>query len=350
MFKKIFIIEDTESDIEDLIDFLKLLPIEDDQMIIVKDINRAFDIIKTNCEAGEVYLAFIDVLWKRTERGITLAKSIRKTFSNIKVVAFTSIGEGGNIDKIKENFHGFLDKETSNPHPLGIQYKHLDPHYLDELENTNGFYIKDDISKIRETKKKGIMKNYFFKAVKEEKITGQFLIADFSRFSLKDDDQQLNRFKKLQDTILTIAESEKYKDSTIIFLPTGDGVAIGVLNENTHPFAVELSFDLLLGLRNANLESELRIGIHHGPAYFVIGEKGESQVIGPGINMAARVEGAGTPGAILVSDDYFRLFIDRSGNTFCQELTVSESKEYQVKTEKFYARYVSKGKIAQITT
>ena len=48
MFKKIFIIEDTESDIEDLIDFLKLLPIEDYQMIIVKDINRAFDIIKTN--------------------------------------------------------------------------------------------------------------------------------------------------------------------------------------------------------------------------------------------------------------------------------------------------------------
>lgn len=344
MFNKIFIIEDTNSDIGELKDFLKLLPFNENQIVTLTNINNAFNEIKAIWKQNEFYLAFIDVLWKKKESGITLAKTIKKTFSNIKVIAFTSIGEGGNIDKIKENFHGFLEKETSNPHPEGIQYIDLDLSYIEAIAETTDFYHKQSFK--RNSHRQSIMKNYFFKTVTEEKIVGQFLIADFCRFSTHDDDQQLNRFKILQNAILSISQSDTYKSLNIVYLPTGDGVAVGIINQNTFPYAVELSFDLISHLRNHFLERELRIGIHFGHAYILIGEKGEAQLIGPGINMASRIESAGTPGAILVSDEYCNLFLNKQGDTFCLGLTLSDSKPYTIKTDTFSARYVSKGTIA----
>ena len=73
--------------------------------------------------------------------------------------------------------------------------------------------------------------------------------------------------------------------------------------------------------------------------------KGESQLIGPGINKAARIEGASEPGKIMISEEFFSHFVDRSGDPFCRSLTIGDPKECKVKEEEFKARFVSKGKI-----
>ncbi len=349
MLTKIFIVEDTPTDLNELIDFLKLIGIRTEQIEVINDINNAFKDIEEKVEENKKYIAFIDILWRGKEIGISLAKAIKKKLTSVKTIAYTKVGADREIKDIEDNFNALLDKTTTNPHQKAIVINDLEWEFIEEVLESEGFVYK--FGKISEDNlhNEENMNNYFFRTVTSEKCVGQFLIADFSNFSVKDDDQQIERFKILQDSICNISEDVKYNGLKIIFLPTGDGVAVGILNENTRAFILELAFDLLEILRDSRLDNELRIGIHYGSVYHVIGEKDESQIIGPGINMTARVESSGKPGMILVSEDYFNLLIRRSGDKFCRALTISDPVEYSVKKDIFTGRFISKGSIGSAT-
>ena len=134
----------------------------------------------------------------------------------------------------------------------------------------------------------------------------------------------------------------------LVFLPTGDGVVIGIISQISEPFALIIAMNLLEKLREVNLDKELRIGVHYGSVFRLIGNNGEQQLIGTGINKAARIEAASKPGKILVSEEYYSHFLDRSGNRFAREVTVDTvAQEFTVKDDKFNARFVSKGKIGK---
>lgn len=348
MFEKIFIIEDTQSDINDIVGFLRLV-INQEQIIIIKDIKKALDVLTQECKPGKSYAAFVDILWQGENKGIHFAKTVRKTLPLVKLIAFTGAGVEKNIDEIRGTFHAFIDKNTSSPNKFSKIVSEIDYNFLEQVEKTDKFIpdlviLEEELMEINNK-----LGSYFFKIVEEKKVVAQFLVADFYRFSLKDDDLQLSRFRRLQNALGVVIKLPEFSELQMIFLPTGDGVVIGILNQLTEPYALMMAFKLLGQLRSHGLDKELRIGIHHGPVYHIVGEKGEAQLIGPGINMTTRVESAGKPGMVLISDDYFRLLIDRSGSSFCQELTIHEPSVHQIKEEpEFTARFISKGNLGLV--
>jgi nucleoside phosphorylase len=116
MFEKAFIIEHDKDDIELLKVPLKVV-LDEVRIIVIRRIDEALARIKDEVTHPDLtYIAFIDILWKeRVAKGIDLAKAIKKRYSNIKLVAFTGIGEKGAVDEYVGLFDAFIDKTTASP-------------------------------------------------------------------------------------------------------------------------------------------------------------------------------------------------------------------------------------------
>jgi len=192
------------------------------------------------------------------------------------------------------------------------------------------------------------MGGYVFEIESEKKASAQIVACDLAKFSLKEDNLQLHRFRKLHGGLLKALENIDPK-SEIVVLPTGDGLVIGVIGAELEPVALQIAFQLLESLHVESLDKELRVGVHVGPVYHLIGKRGEHQLIGVGINKAARVESAGTEGRVLVSEEYFSMFLDRSGDDFQRRLIKGEPEEFRIKKEPtFKARFVEWGEIGKL--
>ena len=100
MFEKAFIIEDTESDANDIKEWLCLKMSKDD-IIIIKNIEDALSTILKKIRHNGRYVAFIDIIWHGQDKGTQIAKTIRNKAQNIKLVAFTTIGEKGDRKHFK---------------------------------------------------------------------------------------------------------------------------------------------------------------------------------------------------------------------------------------------------------
>jgi len=345
MFNKIFIVEHEPSSVQLLSTTLSTAMNKDD-IFVIKDIDAAFQQITEQVIKGEKYAAFIDVYWKFDKRrGIELAENLSVYDSNIKLIAYTKVFEEI-VEELNKYFHILLDKKSLDPHPNAITIEDIKRDFLIRLAN-------EEISDKRQFKEKctngesvnNRIDSYFFKTIKKDKVSGQFLVVDFCEYSGKDEDEQFYRFEKLQESLREILNMEKYHDVTFISLITGDGVIIGVIKEEIRAIALEITFDLISPLKRNNLHKELRFGIHYGKAYILKGEKGEIQLIGPGINHSVRVESASEPGKILISEEYFTGYVDRQSEDFKQELDVEEKPVLKkVKNDEFYARFVRKGK------
>lgn len=353
MFKKIFIVEHEKPDIELLVKGLYLASVKNDCIDIIDNIDNAYVRLRDKIQAGEKYAAIIDIYWTEhyKKKGLVLAKSIRKNMPSVKLVAFTRLGEKTNINDICENFDALIDKSTSSPHPFGILIDQIDIDFFEKLGKGHDFFAQPLHENEEPNSTLASRGGYFFEIKSEEKVSAQFVFADFSNFSLRDEDLQLKRFGDLQDSLRGMLQDLEFSDEKIVVLPTGDGVVIGIINAAVEPLAVRIAFGLLKHLRDHGLDKELRIGVHYGPVYHLIGEKGESQIIGPGINKAARVEAKSEPGRVLVSQEYFDMFLDRSSDPFCQELTIKDTIDIKVKKEPtFKAKFVAKGQIGAHTT
>jgi class 3 adenylate cyclase len=114
--------------------------------------------------------------------------------------------------------------------------------------------------------------------------------------------------RKIEFLNNAIATSDAYRsaphDSTLV-LPTGDGMAIGFLQEPERPLllAIELH-EKLREYNKGKLPNEtiqVRIGIHSGAVFVVKDLKGNSNIWGPGIIMARRIMDIGDEGHILLS-------------------------------------------------
>ncbi|MBL7204970.1 MAG: adenylate/guanylate cyclase domain-containing protein [Desulfobacteraceae bacterium] len=349
MFDKIFIVENEPSSIQLLTTSLSTAMNKDD-IILISEIDSAFKQITSQIQAGRKYAAFIDVYWDFDKRtGIELAENLSHYASSMKatmkLIGYTKVFEEI-AEELDNYFCILLDKKAADPHPGAITLADIKRDFLIKLANEeeSGMLHLNRKGKGNEILDKEI-NSYFFKTVKKDKISGQFLAVDFYDYSGKNEDEQLYRFEKLQDSLMEVLNDAKYHDVTFVILITGDGAIIGILKEEIRAIALEVAFDLISPLRRNNIHKELRFGIHFGKAYMLTGEKGETQLIGPGINHSVRVESASEPGKILISEEYFSVYIDRQSEDFKLELTVEEDAvEKKVKKDKFYARFVSKGK------
>src|SRR6478735_6448474 len=127
-------------------------------------------------------------------------------------------------------------------------------------------------------------------------------VAGYSRLAGADEDRTLARLRALRSDLIdpTIAV---YKGRVV--KRTGDGILIEFRSVVD---AVRCAIEVQNGMveRNAGLPPErrieFRVGIHLGDVV----EESDGDLMGDGVNIAARLEGVATPGAICLSEDAYR--------------------------------------------
>ena len=114
-------------------------------------------------------------------------------------------------------------------------------------------------------------------------------------------------------------EKFKINKDYIIFIPTGDGMCISLLN-TLEPYDVHLQIglDLLKNLNEYNSTQvdemrrfSIRIGINENTDNLITDINGKRNISGSGINMASRIEGLGDENQILVGHSVYDKLVNR---------------------------------------
>src|SRR5450755_4003294 len=131
------------------------------------------------------------------------------------------------------------------------------------------------------------------------------LVADivgYSRLAGADEDRTLSRLRGLRSDLIDPAIDAHHGR---IAKRTGDG---SLIEFRSVVDAVRCAIEVQNGLieRNAGLPPErrieFRVGIHLGDVV----EESDGDLMGDGVNIAARLEGIGKPGMICLSEDAYR--------------------------------------------
>jgi adenylate cyclase len=127
-------------------------------------------------------------------------------------------------------------------------------------------------------------------------------VVGYSRLASSDEDRTLARLRALRsDLIDPIIEVHRGR----VVKRTGDGALVEFSNVVD---AVRCAIEVQNGMveRNAGVPAErrieFRIGIHLGDVV----EESDGDLMGDGVNIAARLEGIAKPGAICLSEDAYR--------------------------------------------
>ena len=150
------------------------------------------------------------------------------------------------------------------------------------------------------------------------------LVADvvgFSRLAGTDEDRTLSRLRGLRSDLIDPAIAAHHGR---VVKRTGDGA---IVEFRSVVDSVRCAIEVQTGMieRNAGLPPErrieFRIGIHLGDVV----EESDGDLMGDGVNIAARLEGIALPGAICLSEDAFRQVRTRL------DLAVNDMGETQLK-------------------
>jgi TolB-like protein/class 3 adenylate cyclase len=154
-------------------------------------------------------------------------------------------------------------------------------------------------------------------AMAETRKLAAILVTDivgYSKLARADEDRILARLRALRSDLIDPAISVHHGR---VVKGTGDGI---LAEFRSVVEAVRCAIEIQNGLleRNAGLPSErrieFRVGIHLGDVV----EESDGDLMGDGVNIAARLEGIAKPGAICLSEDAYRQVKGRL------ELTVSD--------------------------
>ena len=131
------------------------------------------------------------------------------------------------------------------------------------------------------------------------------LVADivgYSRLAAADEDRTLSRLRGLRSDLIDPAiDAHRGR----IVKRTGDG---SLIEFRSVVDAVRCAIEVQTGLAERNVglpperRIEFRVGIHLGDVV----EESDGDLMGDGVNIAARLEGTATPGAICLSEDAYR--------------------------------------------
>ena len=139
----------------------------------------------------------------------------------------------------------------------------------------------------------------------ETRKIAAILVADivgYSRLAGTDEDRTLSRLRGLRSDLIDPAIAAHRGR---IVKRTGDG---SIIEFRSAVDAVRCAIEVQSGLveRNAGVPSErrieFRVGIHVGDVV----EESDGDLMGDGVNIAARLEGVAKPGAICLSEDAYR--------------------------------------------
>jgi adenylate cyclase len=141
--------------------------------------------------------------------------------------------------------------------------------------------------------------------VSETRKIAAILVSDvvgYSRLAAADEDRTLSRLRGLRSDLIDPAIAAHHGR---IVKRTGDG---SLIEFRSVVDAVRCAIEVQNGMveRNAGVQPdrriEFRIGIHLGDVV----EEADGDLMGDGVNIAARIEGIAAPGAICLSEDAYR--------------------------------------------
>ncbi len=144
----------------------------------------------------------------------------------------------------------------------------------------------------------------------ETRKLAAILVADvvgYSRLAGADEERTLARLRGLRSDLIDPANAAQHGR---IVKRTGDG---SIVEFRSVVDAVRYAIEVQNGLieRNAGVPEdrgiEFRVGIHVGDVV----EESDGDLMGDGVNIAARLEGVAKPGAICLSEDAYRQVRDR---------------------------------------
>src|ERR1700739_2516332 len=127
-------------------------------------------------------------------------------------------------------------------------------------------------------------------------------VFGYSRLAGADEDRTLARLRGLRSDLIDPAIAAHHGR---IVKRTGDG---SIIEFRSVVDAVRCAIEIQNGLieRNAGVAEdrriEFRVGIHVGDVV----EESDGDLMGDGVNIAARLEGVAKPGAICISEDAYR--------------------------------------------
>src|SRR5271163_2252912 len=139
----------------------------------------------------------------------------------------------------------------------------------------------------------------------ESRKIAAILVADvvgYSRLAGADEDRTLSRLRGLRSDLIDPAIAAHHGR---VVKRTGDGILIEFRSVVD---AVRCAIEVQSGLieRNAGVPTdrriEFRVGIHLGDVV----EEADGDLMGDGVNIAARLEGIAQPGTIYLSEDAYR--------------------------------------------
>ena len=181
----------------------------------------------------------------------------------------------------------------------------------------------------------------------ETRKLAAILVADvvgYSRLAGEDEDRTLARLRGLRSDLIDPAIAAHHGR---IVKRTGDG---SIIEFRSVVDAVRCGIELQSGLieRNAGVPPEkrieFRVGIHVGDVV----EESDGDLMGDGVNIAARLEGVADPGAICLSEDAYRHVKGRL------ELTVTDLGQTRLKNiaepVRVYSLEVGKPAVAKLAS
>ena len=146
--------------------------------------------------------------------------------------------------------------------------------------------------------------------MRETRKLAAILVTDvvgYSRLAGADEDRTLARLRGLRSDLIDPAISAHHGR---IVKRTGDG---SIIEFRSVVDAVRCAVEVQSGLieRNAGVPAErrieFRVGVHLGDVV----EESDGDLMGDGVNIAARLEGIAKPGAICLSEDAYRQVRDK---------------------------------------
>jgi hypothetical protein len=124
-------------------------------------------------------------------------------------------------------------------------------------------------------------------------------MIDIVGYSSLSEEKQFSAIERLTQIVKATETIKKAKAQERIFLPTGDGMAVGFTGSPERPITLAKEIHIAYGA----LKSELKIGIHSGIAFTISDINGNKNIAGSGINLAQRVLSCCRGGHILIADD-----------------------------------------------
>ena len=137
-------------------------------------------------------------------------------------------------------------------------------------------------------------------------------VVGFSRLAGADEDRTLARLRALRSDLIDPTVAVHHGR---VFKRTGDGL---IVEFRSVVDAVRCAIEVQHGMAERNegvapeKRIELQIGVHLGDVV----EESDGDLMGDGVNIAARLEGVAEPGSICLSEDAYRQVRDRVKETF----------------------------------